>query len=92
MHAWQIPYLGWQKLPAELCAFEVEHSAALQAEERRAGRSRCKSVLRLGAGSQTGLPRMRGRPLDAVQRVPAALRTVSVSKWLADVPGSGVRG
>jgi integrase len=73
MHAWQIPYLGWQKLPADLSAFEIEHFFTLRAEERRAVRSRYKSVLRLGAALQIGFLRMCGRPLDAVQRVPAPL-------------------
>jgi len=73
MHAWQIPYLGWQKLPADLSAFEIEHFFTLKVEERRAVRWRYKSVLRLGAALQIGFLKMCGRPLDAVQRVPAPL-------------------
>ena len=73
MHAWQIPYLGWQKLPADLSAVEIEYFFTLRAEERRAVRSRYKSVLRLGAALQIGFLKMCGRPLDAVQRVPAPL-------------------
>ena len=73
MHAWQVPYLGWRKLPADMSGFEIEHFFTLRAEERRAVRSRCKSVLRLGAALQIGFLRMCGRSLDTVQRVPAPL-------------------
>ena len=65
MHAWQIPYLGWRKLPADLSGFEVGHFFTLKHQERRAVRSRYKSVLRLGAALQIGFLRMCGRPLDA---------------------------
>jgi len=40
MHASQIPYLGWQELPADLSAVEIEHFTTQRAEERRAVGSR----------------------------------------------------
>ena len=73
MLAWQIPYLGWRKLPVDLSEFEIEHFFTLKPEERRAVRSRYKAVLRLGVALQLGFLKMCGRPLDAVQRVPASL-------------------
>jgi len=68
MRAWQIPYLGCQKLPADLSSFEFELFFALRAEDRRAVRSRYKSVLRLGAALHIGILKMCGRPPDAVPR------------------------
>ena len=35
MRAWQIPYLGRQRLPADLSSFQIEHFFTLRAEERR---------------------------------------------------------
>ena len=73
MLAWQIPYLGWRKLPVDLSDFEIAHFFTLRPEERRAVRSKYKLVLRLGVALQIGFLRMCGRPLDAVQRVPTPL-------------------
>lgn len=73
MLAWQIPHLGWRKLPVDLSDFEIAHFFTLRPDERRAVRSKYKSVLRLGIALQIGFLRMCGRPLDAVQRVPTPL-------------------
>ena len=81
MHAWQIPYLGWHKLPADLSGFEIEHFFTLRPEERRAVRSRYKPILRLGAALQVGYLRMCGRPLGAVQRVRRHCRSTWASIW-----------
>ena len=33
MLAWQIPYLGWRKVPVDLSEFEIEHFFTLKPEE-----------------------------------------------------------
>src|SRR5450631_2429777 len=73
MLAWHVPYLGWTRLPAEVSEFEITHFFSLRVEERSAVLTRYRDSLRLGAALQIGFLRMCGRPLDAVQRVPAPL-------------------
>ena len=73
MLAWQVPYLGWLRLPADLSEFEIAHFFTLQPEEVGAVLTRYRDSLRLGAALQIGFLKMCGRPLDAVQRVPADL-------------------
>jgi hypothetical protein len=69
----QAPYLGWTRLPADLTEFEITHFFSLRPEERTAVLTRYRESLRLGAALQIGFLKMCGRPLDAVQRVPADL-------------------
>ena len=73
MLAWHVPYLGWTRLPAEVSEFEITHFFSLRPEERGAVLTRYRDSLRLGAALQVGFLKMCGRPLDAVQRVPADL-------------------
>jgi hypothetical protein len=73
MLAWHVPYLGWTRLPAEVSDFEITHFFSLRAEERSAVLTRYRNSLRLGAALQIGFLKMCGRPLDAIQRVPADL-------------------
>src|SRR5271170_7185825 len=73
MLAWHVPYLGWTRLPADVSDFEITHFFSLRTEERSAVLTRYRDSLRLGAALQIGFLKMCGRPLDAVQRVPAAL-------------------
>jgi hypothetical protein len=73
MLAWHVPYLGWTRLPADLSEFEITHFFSLKFEERSAVLTRYRDSLRLGAALQIGFLKMCGRPLDAVQRVPADL-------------------
>ncbi len=73
MLAWHVPYLGWTRLPAEVSEFEITHFFSLRAEVRSAVSTRYRDSLRLGAALQIGFLKMCGRPLDAVQRVPADL-------------------
>jgi hypothetical protein len=73
MLAWHVPYLGWTRLPAEVSEFEITHFFSLRAEERNAVLTRYRDPLRLGAALQIGFLKMCGRPLDALQRVPADL-------------------
>jgi TnpA family transposase len=73
MLAWHVPYLGWTRLPADVSEFEITHFFSLQPEERSAVLTRYRDSLRLGAALQIGFLKMCGRPLDAVQRVPADL-------------------
>jgi Domain of unknown function (DUF4158) len=73
MLAWHVPYLGWTRLPTDVSEFEITHFFSLRAEERSAVLTRYRDSLRLGAGLQIGFLKMCGRPLDAVQRVPADL-------------------
>jgi hypothetical protein len=73
MLAWHVPYLGWTRLPAEVSEFEITHFFSLRAEERSAVLTRYRDSLRLGAALQIGFLKMCGRPLDAIQRVPADL-------------------
>jgi TnpA family transposase len=75
MLAWHVPYLGWTRLPAEVSEFEITHFFSLRMEERSAVLTRYRDSLRLGAALQIGFLRMCGRPLDAIQRVPADLLT-----------------
>ena len=73
MHAWHVPYLGWTRLPADVSEFEITHFFSLRVEEGSAVLTRYRDSLRLGAALQIGFPKMCGRPLDAIQRVPADL-------------------
>ena len=73
MLAWHVAYLGWTRLPADVSEFEITHFFSLRPEERSAVLTRYRDSLRLGAALQIGFLRMCGRPLDAVQRVPADL-------------------
>ena len=73
MLAWHVPYLGWIRLPADLSEFEITHFFSLRPEDRGAILTRYRDSLRLGAALQIGFLKMCGRPLDAVQRVPADL-------------------
>ena len=73
MLAWHVPFLGWQRLPADLSEFEIAHFFTLTAPDLRAVRSRYKKSLRLGAALQLGFLAMCGRPLRVFQRVPADL-------------------
>src|SRR5271166_3200994 len=73
MLAWHVPYLGWTRLPAEVSEFEITHFFSLRAEERSAVLTRYRDSLRLGAALQIGFLKMCGRPLEAIQRVPAEL-------------------
>jgi Domain of unknown function (DUF4158) len=73
MLAWHVPYLGWTRLPANVSEFEITHFFSLRAEERSAVLTRYRDSLRLGAALQIGFLKMCGRPLDAIQRVPADL-------------------
>jgi TnpA family transposase len=70
---WHVPYLGWTRLPAEVSEFEITHFFSLRAEERSAVLTRYRDSLRLAAALQIGFLKMCGRPLDAIQRVPADL-------------------
>jgi TnpA family transposase len=73
MLSWHVPYLGWTRLPAEISEFEITHFFSLRPEERSAVLTRYRDSLRLGAALQIGFLKMCGRPLDAIQRVPADL-------------------
>jgi len=73
MLAWHVPYLGWTRLPAEVSEFEITHFFSLRPEERSAVLTRYRDSLRLGAALQIGFLKMSGRPLDAIQRMPADL-------------------
>src|SRR5271154_2653176 len=73
MLAWHVPYLGWRRLPDDVSEFEIIHFFTLKSAERSAVLTRYRQPLRLGAALQIGFLRMCGRPLDVVQRVPAAL-------------------
>ena len=73
MHAWQVPYLGWRRLPADLSEFEIAHFFSLRPEEIRAVLTKYGEALRLGAALQIGFLKMCGRPLDVIQRVPTDL-------------------
>lgn len=73
MLAWHVPYLGWTRLPADVSEFEITHFFSLRVEERSAVLTRYRDSLRLGAALQIGFLKMCGRPLDAIQRVPADL-------------------
>jgi hypothetical protein len=73
MLAWHVPYLGWTRLPAGVSEFEIAHFFILRVEERSAVLTRYRDSLRLGAALQIGFLKMCGRPLDAIQRVPADL-------------------
>ncbi len=46
MLAWQVPYLGWRHLPAELSEFEISRFFTFEPEVLRAIRSRYKDTLR----------------------------------------------
>ena len=61
--------LGWTRLPAEVSDFEITHFFSLRADVL----TRYRDSLRLGAALQIGFLKMCGRPLDAIQRVPANL-------------------
>jgi Domain of unknown function (DUF4158) len=73
MLAWHVPYLGWTRLPAEVSEFEITHFFSLRANDLGAVLTRYRDSLRLGAALQIGFLKMCGRPLDAIQRVPADL-------------------
>jgi TnpA family transposase len=73
MLAWHVPFLGWQRLPADLSEFEIAHFFTLKPADIWAVRSRYKKNLRLGAALQLGFLSMCGRPLSALQRAPADL-------------------
>jgi hypothetical protein len=42
MLAWHVPFLGWQRLPADLSEFEIAHFYTLKPADIRAVRSRSK--------------------------------------------------
>ena len=71
--AWQLRYLGWQTLPAELSSFDIERFFTFSEVDLVAIRSRYKDSLRLGAGLQVGFLQMTGRTLDIFERVPSSL-------------------
>jgi hypothetical protein len=71
MLAWHVPFLGWRRLPADLSEFEIAHFFAFKQIDIRAVHSRYKESLRLGTMLQLGLLTMCGRPLAALQRIPA---------------------
>src|ERR1039458_8041108 len=73
MLAWHVPFLGWRRLPADLSEFEIAYFFTLKPADIRAARSRYKESLHLGAALQLGFLTMCGRPLTALQRVPADL-------------------
>ena len=73
MLAWQVPYLGWRHLPAELSEFEISRFSTFEPEVLRAIRSRYKDTLRLGVALQLGFLSMCGRTLHAFQRAPTQL-------------------
>jgi hypothetical protein len=73
MLAWQVPYLGWRHLPAELSEFEILRFFTFEPQVHRAIRSRYKDLLRLGVALQLGFLTMCGRTLHAFQRVPTDL-------------------
>ena len=73
MLAWHVPYLGWRRLADDVSEFEIIHFFTLKSAERAAVLTRYRQPLRLGAALQIGFLKMCGRPLDVVQRVPAAL-------------------
>ena len=71
--AWQLRYLGWQTLPADLSTFDIERFFTFADPDLAAIRSRYKDELRLGAALQIGFLQMTGRALDVFDRVPAPL-------------------
>jgi hypothetical protein len=71
--AWQLPYLGWQRLPEDLSRFDIERFFTLSPADIEAVRSRYKESLRLGAALQLGFLQMSGRTLEVLERVPRAL-------------------
>ena len=73
--SWQLRYLGWQTLPAELSAFDIERFFTFSPVDLAAIRSRYKDTLRLGAALQVGFLQMTGRTLDLFERVPGPLLT-----------------
>jgi Domain of unknown function (DUF4158) len=73
MLSWHVPYLGWTRLPTEISEFEITHFFSLRPAERSAVLTQYRDSLRLGAGLRVGFLKMCGRPLDAIQRVPADL-------------------
>ena len=71
--AWQLRYLGWQSLPADLSTFDIERFFTFSDPDLAAIRSRYKDELRLGAALQVGFLQMTGRALDLLDRVPNLL-------------------
>lgn len=71
--SWQLRYLGWQTLPAELSSFDIERFFTFSEADLAAIDSRYKDSLRLGAGLQVGFLQMTGRTLDVFERVPSPL-------------------
>jgi TnpA family transposase len=63
-------YLGWQRFPRELSAFEVRRFFSLSLPDRQWLRQRFRSRARLGAALQLGFVRMTGRTLEAFDRIP----------------------
>src|SRR5580658_3909703 len=84
--AWQVPFLTWRRMPADLSEFEIAHFFTLRPIEIRAVRSRYKESLRLGAALQLGFLKMSGRPLSAPQRVPTDLLQHLGEQLAAPVP------
>ncbi len=73
MHNWHRQFLGRTQMPPEVSALAISEFFTLSGAELQAVLSRYGVDMRLGAALQIGFLKMCGRPLDKLQRVPAAV-------------------
>ena len=73
MRHWHRQFLGRTQLPPTLSALAISEFFTLDSGEAQAVLSRYGLDMRLGTALQIGFLKMCGRPLDKLQRVPAAV-------------------
>ncbi|MGH8335962.1 MAG: DUF4158 domain-containing protein, partial [Gammaproteobacteria bacterium] len=73
MRHWHRQFLGRTQLPPTLSALAISEFFTLDADEAQSVLSRYGLDMRLGTALQIGFLKMCGRPLDKLQRVPAAV-------------------
>lgn len=73
MESWRQSYLGCETVPASLTEAEIAWFFSLDDRTRPVVETRRRSLTRLGLVLHIGFLRLSGRPLPAVERLPAAV-------------------
>lgn len=82
--AWQLRYLGWQTLPADLSTFGIERFFTFADANLAAIQSRYKDELRLGAALQIGFLQMTGLGLLGGLRIESTHASYAANAFNGD--------
>ena len=82
MESWRQSYLGCETVPASLTEAEIAWFFSLDDRTRPVVEQRRRSLTRLGLILHIGFLRLSGRPLSAVERLPAAVLGSSRQRYV----------